>query len=245
MISCDFSKLDRVGLNLQAVFNVHTLPATIRSQLRQCVEDGEEFRQLILIGNAGPALWSAVGAAGIESADPIDDFSIETVSSWFNACFGDCRHQRIYPGNTPVGLQMLGSLAGWHHASPFKVGINQDWGTWFAYRVALLANTALPVTQAQHPQAKHTVSPCDNCRDKPCIPACPAQAMASGDFDLDRCIDYRRQPRSRCAASCVARLSCPVGSSHRYQPEQIAHGYANSLKMIERYRNARTSSDSK
>lgn len=237
---CDFSELDRVGLNLQAVFNVDTLPTMIRAQLRQGMKDGQDFRQLILIGNAGSALWSAVRAAGIDSADPIDDFSVQTVSRWFNTCFGNCGHQRIYPGNTAVGLQTLGSLAGWHHASPFKVGINQDWGTWFAYRVALLANTALPVTQA-----RHTVSPCDTCRDKPCIPACPAQAMASGDFDLDRCIDYRRQPGSRCAASCVARLSCPVGSSHRYNPEQIAHGYANSLTMIERYRNTRTSSELK
>jgi len=229
---CDFSQLDRAGLNLQAVFNLDSLPPGIRSQLQQYMEDGEKFRQLILIGNAGPQLWPAVKAAGLERPDPIDDFSIRTVTAWFNTHFGARHRKLIYPGNTPVGLQTLGRLAGWHHASPFKVGINQNWGTWFAYRVVLLADTALPLAQPGH-----APSPCDNCSDRPCIAACPAQAMTHGEFDLNLCIDYRRQPGSRCAATCVARLSCPVGSAHRYPSEQIAHGYSNSLRMIEHYRN--------
>ncbi|MCB1913309.1 MAG: hypothetical protein H6950_12905 [Zoogloeaceae bacterium] len=228
-----FSALDGVGLNLQAVFELDRLPGAMRSCLGASSGGLHGYRQLILIGNAGPALWAAVKAAGLAGSDPIDDFSLHAVHTWFAEQFGKAPRLTLYPGDAPLDLQGLGQLAGWHHPSPFKVGINQDWGSWFAYRVALLADTALPVTEA-----RHSPSPCQGCAGKPCIMACPAAAMSDGDFDLERCIAYRRTPASRCAAGCVARIACPVGTQHRYDDEQIRHGYSNSLKMIERYRAA-------
>ncbi len=230
MIAADFSMLDRVGLNLHAVFDVDALPCAMQARLRECTGPAQRYRQLVLIGNAGPRLWASVKAAAPAAADPIDEFSIRSVAQWFAAHFGDLPHHRLYPGEALVDLQGLGELAGWHHPTPFKVGIQQRWGTWFAYRVALLADTALAPTEA-----RRGASPCDTCRDTPCIPACPAGAMAGGEFSLASCIAYRRQPASRCAATCVARLSCPVGAEHRYAEEQIRHGYSNSLKMIEWY----------
>ncbi|MEZ5626360.1 MAG: hypothetical protein R3E34_02360 [Rhodocyclaceae bacterium] len=235
MSGTDFSELDRAGLNLQAVFDLARLPADLRGRLP---DTAAAFRQLILIGNAGPALWRAVCAEGIRSADPIDDFSIRHVTRWFaQHCPGRHSH-RLYPGNAPADLQTLGRLAGWHHPSPFKVGIHAELGTWFAYRVALLADTHLPLTTAPA-----TASPCPRCTDTPCIAACPADAMAGGSFALDACIRYRRQPDSRCANTCLARLACPVGTAHRYDAAQIHHGYANSLRMIEHYQALRETND--
>lgn len=225
MSGSDFSALDRAGLNLQAVFDLARLPAKLRERLPG---PPAAFRQLILIGNAGPTLWRAVCAEGICSADPIDDFSIRHVTRWFaQHCHGHHSH-RLYPGNAPVDLQTLGRLAGWHHPSPFKIGIHAERGTWFAYRVALLADTHLPLTTAPA-----TPSPCTACKDTPCITACPADAMAGGNFALDACIGYRRQSDSRCASTCLARLACPVGAAHRYDTAQIHHGYTHSLRMIE------------
>ncbi len=228
MSTADFGALDRVGLNLQAVFDVDALPATLRDRLPGAADGAHRFRQLILIGNAGPALWRSVCADGLVGDNPIDDFSVRAVERWFaQQCAGHRLHP-IYPGNAPVDLQALGQLAGWHHPSPFKIGIQHGWGTWFAYRVALLTNTALPLTQAQT-----DASPCTRCEATPCITACPADAMADGDFALDTCIAYRRQADSRCATTCVARLACPVGTAQRYDAAQIRHVYANSLRMIE------------
>ena len=59
--------------------------------------------------------------------------------------------------------------------------------------------------------------------------------MAGGGFALDKCVHYRREPASRCRHTCVARISCPVGSAHRYSDEQLAHSYSISLQAIERY----------
>lgn len=225
MSGTDFSELDRAGLNLQAVFDLARLPEDLRGRLP---DTAAAFRQLILIGNAGPALWRALCAEGRHDADPIDDFSIRTVARWFaQHCHGHHSH-RLYPGNAPVDLQALGRLAGWHHPSPFKIGIHPDRGTWFAYRVALLADTDLPPTTAPA-----TASPCPRCTDTPCITACPAGAMAGGSFALDACIGYRRLRGSRCATTCLARLACPVGAAHRYDTAQIHHGYTHSLRMIE------------
>lgn len=223
-----FSPLTEAGLNLHAVFDIHQLPARLSADLPHDLTPPRT--QLILISNAGRALWSAVKAAALPSADPIDDFSVRTVAQWFAECFPGHHYTLLYPGDKPVGLQALGQLAGWHHATPFMIGILPQWGSWFGYRVALLADTALPVTAPLEAE-----SPCVPCTTRPCISACPAQAMAAGGFALEKCIAYRRLPGSRCAHTCLARDACPVGREHRYDEDHLRHTYGQSLRAIERH----------
>ena len=226
----DFTALNGAGLKLQAVFDLDQLPADAVVALRGRYDPTHRYRQLILIGHGGKSLWEAVKASGMRSENPIDDFSVRTVGQWFAEQFPDTACEIIYPGNIPTDLQALGSIAGWHHASPFMLGINQEWGTWFAYRVVLLAATDLEPSRPLPGE-----SPCARCADTPCITACPAGAMDDGGFALNKCIDYRREASSRCKATCVARLSCPVGSAHRYGDEQMRHAYSISLREIERH----------
>lgn len=169
-------------------------------------------------------MWEAVGESGIGGEHPIDEFSRRTAAQWFAAQFPDKHCEIVYPGSFPVGLQALGKQAGWHHASPFMVGINEAWGTWYAYRVLLLADTDLP------PSAPMTgESPCLSCRDKACVASCPAAALGDAGFSLAKCSSYRRAAGSRCATGCVARIRCPVASGHRYDDAQIRHSYSKSL----------------
>jgi len=222
----DYSALDEAGLNLHAVFAIDQLPA----ELRNTLGPENRYRQLILIGNGGRKLWATIKAEGIVSTDPVDDFSVRRVEAWFAAQAAGTRHEIVYPGKRAVGLQSLGELAGWHFAAPFMVGINAQWGSWFAYRVVLLADTDFELTA---PEAG--VSPCASCAEKPCVDACPGHAMADGRFDLQSCVGYRKQAASACRASCIARLACPVRSEHRYSGEQIRHHYTASMEIIERY----------
>ena len=231
MTACDFTALDRAGLNLQAVLDLETLPAPIVAELRRCHDPAQRYRQLILIGHAGTTLWDAVKASGIRSQNPIDDFSVSTVEQWFAAHFADTAHEVIYPGELPVGLQALGKVAGWHHASPLKIGIWSEWGTWYAYRVVLLADSALAPSQPVRSE-----SPCVRCADQVCIASCPGGALDGGAFVLDKCLSYRQSPSSRCQATCIARVSCPVGAEHRYGDEQLRHSYSISLQNIVRRR---------
>lgn len=220
--------LDAAGLNLQAVFNLDTLPPEIVASLG-AADQGQTYRQLILLGHAGTTLWNAVKASGIVSVNPIDDFTVATFGQWASEHLATRAYRIVYPGPAAIGLQALGKLAGWHHASPFMVGINDRWGTWFAYRAVILADSDFAPTP---PLPTH--SPCEACRGRVCIASCPAGALDDDQFDLARCLDYRRLPSSRCRTTCVARLSCPVASAHQYSTEQIRHSYSISMRWIER-----------
>lgn len=222
-MTIDWTALDDAGLNLHAVFDLDRLPPALRPRDAAT----QRYRQLILIGHGGTRLWQAVQTSGSGSEHPIDDFSVRTVERWFAAQCPGAAREIIYPGAIALGLQSLGALAGWHHASPFMVGINAVWGTWFAYRVALLADTELPLSPPMQGE-----SPCADCAQRPCVASCPAGALDDNGFALERCLGYRRQAASRCAASCVARLSCPVGGAHRYCDEQMRHSYSRSLDGI-------------
>lgn len=214
------------GLNRQHVFDLAALPADLRAPLG----DTAGLRQLILLGHGGRRLWECVRRSGIVGEHPIDAYTIATVDRCFAEHLPACRYRIVYPGDAPLGLQSLGQLAGWHHRSPFMVGIDQEWGSWSAYRAVILVDSDFapsPVVDRGHP--------CPTCRQPPCIAACPADALAEGQFSLEKCSRYRLQPDSPCATGCLARQACPVGAEHRYDAAQIRHSYARSLLMLEQY----------
>lgn len=216
--------LDERGLNRQAVFDLAALPERITASLG----DTCGYRQLILIGHAGRKLWTCVQAAGIGGEHPIDTFSRQSLEGFFAQYQPDRRFTIIFPGETPVGLQALGALAGWHHPSPFRIGVDAEYGSWFAYRVAALADThfvpSVPVDRG---------NPCLNCAGQPCIAACPAGIAADGHIAISDCIEVRLQPESPCALNCLARQACPVGAEHRYDMAQIRHSASRSLRTIQ------------
>lgn len=215
--------LDAAGLNRQHVFDLNSLP----DELRATIGDTDGFDQLILIGHGGRRLWECVQASGIGGEHPIDDYCRQTVDRWFAECLPGIRFRIVYPGAAPVGLQALGKLAGWHHASPFMVGVDGEWGSWFAYRAVVLANSRFwPFFAA------HRSNPCLTCPDQPCVAACPADAMSNGQFSLPHCAGYRLQADSPCARNCLARQTCPVGVAHRYCDGQMHHVYGQSLAML-------------
>jgi hypothetical protein len=218
--------LNQAGINRQHVFNLSDLPTVALATLG----DTNGYRQLILLGHGGRKLWQCVKASGMVSDHPIDDYCLQTVSRWFADVLPGRRYRVLYPGEQAVGLQQLGKLAGWHQPSPFMVGIDAEWGSWFAYRAAILADTDfLPFFPV------YRGNPCLSCSSQPCIAACPAGALADGHFALDLCSRYRLTEDSPCATTCLARETCPVGAEHRYDKAQLAHSYGRSLAMIRQF----------
>lgn len=223
------SMLDEAGLNRQHVFDLRRLPAELLMPLSM---RGHE-RQLILFAHAGRRLWDRVRAKGMRGADPIDEYSVRTVSNWCARALPRARHRFVYPCGLPegrhLGLQRLGELAGWHHPTPLRIGIDTRWGSWFAYRAAILTDTDLPATPAQ--DHGH---PCRSCTVRTCITACPAHALDSGELDSRACQRQRLAEGSPCALACPSREACPVGAEHRYDESQVRHGAAVSLAAIRR-----------
>lgn len=217
------------GLNLQAVLDLDGLPGDVTAGIRAVRPDISRFRQLILIGHAGPRLWQALQASPFAAADePMDSFSLDLLRRYITgACPGNS-FAILYPGaERSVPLQRLGELAGWHHASPFRIGIHREWGSWFAYRAVVLADTDFPPTPPPV-----TDSPCNSCRQRPCAAACPVPPLDDTDASLALCLDYRLTEGSRCREQCPARLACPVGSEYRYSTEQIRYHYGRSLQTL-------------
>jgi len=222
---------------MQAVFNLADLPEQIRCDLAEQIENFSDYRQLLLIGHGGRRMWQAVQASQFRDAnDPIDSFSVDRLKSWFADNYPSCDYEMIYPDRQRVvPLQALGELAGWHHSSPFRIGINQLWGSWFAYRLAVLSDSNFEVSE----KMKFS-PPCDTCSEKPCLTACPADALQCSDYSLKRCINYRLssgrlESDSSCHDQCLARLSCPVALEHRYTMAQINYHYGRSMLTIEEY----------
>ena len=220
------------GLNIQAVFNIPELPEEIAAAIAVFTTDITRFKQLIVFAHGGRRMWECLQASRFAGADePIDSFSIDLVRRYFAKACSENRFEVLYPGNKPViPLQELGKLAGWHHDSPFRVGVNQLWGSWFAYRVVVLADTEFEPTPSLT-----AASPCHACMEKPCLSACPAEALESSNFSLQLCIGYRLIENSKCKAQCLARLACPAGCEHQYSMEQINYHYGRSLQSIREY----------
>ncbi|MCG8668999.1 MAG: hypothetical protein MI867_06265 [Pseudomonadales bacterium] len=223
-------RLHKAGLNLQHSFLIADLPQEIRDQLVISSQSQQEYRQLLLLGHGGKELWQALETAKIKSNDPVDDYTVQQIRDFLAQEFPGISFEIIYPGEHPVGLQKLGELAGWHFPSPFRVGINDYWGTWFAYRaVVLLENVIAEPSSGSQTNYK---SPCVECATKPCVERCPVGAVSVDGFDADACMQYRKSPQSACRHTCLARVACPVGSQHRYSDEQLHYHYTCSLNTI-------------
>lgn len=219
---------DEKGLNIHAIFNISDLPDSLLNGLDVSTDD---FTQLIVIGHLGAKLWSCVKQSQFDLEDnPIDSFSKQAVRDFFNSYCLNNKYEILYPGDEVIGLQQLGVLAGWHHTSPFRVGINEKWGSWFAYRAVVLCNTYFPTTSIVE-----STSPCINCKDQLCITSCPASALDTGELNFNCCIDYRKQEKSDCKDVCLARVNCPIGSKYRYTDEQINYHYGISMKTIDEF----------
>jgi hypothetical protein len=221
-----FPKLFECGLNLQAVFNLLDLPSAVQDQLGRIVRDAKPYNQLILIGSGGTRLWSVIQARKGKSPDPIDDFCVNRIGAFLKATSCD-EFEFLYPGATYSGLQVLGELAGWHHDSPLRIGINYTWGMWFAYRaVVLTTSNFTPTSPVQ------SVNPCTTCPSRDCIRFCPANAVTQTGFIADKCFSWRVRQGSACEANCLARRACPQGAPHAYSDQQTAYHYGLSLKSI-------------
>ncbi len=239
-----FPELTKSGLNLQAVFTISDLPPELINTLSEACAEMDQYRQVILLGHAGRDFWQALQGSSlgkgelIASDNPVDSFTLQQVNSYFQQEHPAAKYQCLYPGDQPVDLQAFGRLAGWHGDSPFRLGVNKQWGSWYAYRALVLIDKLPPFDKSCQPKMPSAqASPCTDCSPKPCVAACPVGALgqAHSDFKLQACLDYRVLPGSDCSHQCLARSACPVGQQHKYDQQQMQYHYGVSLVMIKKW----------
>jgi ferredoxin-like protein FixX len=221
-----------LGFNLQAIFRFEQLPGAVRREITRHEPASARFQNLILLASGGSMFWPIMKqdpGVKMDQPDPVDNYTIRALGNFFG---NDAII--VYPTNRLIPLQALGKLAGWHYDSPLGLGIHPVFGLWFAYRAVIMSRADFtPLASELDVQ---TGPPCQSCRDKPCINACPASAAVKSGFKVQLCSDYRMEPDSSCHSRCISRLACPVGRDHRYLPEQMAYHYGHSLAAIRRNR---------
>lgn len=170
---------------------------------------------LVLIGNAGPAMWEAFAKHRDEGPDPLDAWT-RTVLGGVAAKLGAVA---LFPFDGPPYLpfQRWAMKAEAVFPSPIGPLIHPEYGLWHAYRGALALSEPLDL-----PARTEADNPCEDCAARPCLTACPVNALSPGAYDVPACVAHVDSDDGQDCLDlgCAARRACPVGRDHTYVPPQ-------------------------
>ncbi len=174
---------------------------------------------LVLIGNVGPEMWRAFRRSAPQHApNPLDNWSRETITALADAF----QARPLFPFDGPPWwpFQRWARRAEAVYPSPLGALIHSRYGTWHAYRGALVFQD-INVSVARPADD----SPCLSCADKPCLLTCPVQAITELYYDVGACRGHVRSAvNNDCVGQgCRARRACPVGRDYTYSEDQAAH----------------------
>jgi hypothetical protein len=194
--------------------------------------DGRAAGTILVIGNAGPALWRAfVRDDPVRAgADPLDRW-VEAALERAAAAAGGHALSAMKKPWPPI--QRWAMRAENVHLSPIGLVIHGEFGLWGVYRGAILLAERFAV-----PPVTRGAAPCDSCAAKPCLTACPAGAFTPGtfpaSFDSVACVDHVAGPAGGACAGggCLARRACPVGRAHAYDRDAAAYHMAAVVKAV-------------
>ena len=173
---------------------------------------------LVLVGNAGPAMWAAFSrdrASYADRANPLDDW----VRDRLTVLADRVGAAPLFPFGGPPFLpfQRWAQKAEPVHPSPLGLLIHPDYGLWHAYRGALAFGDRLAL-----PRPDTRPSPCKSCLEKPCLSTCPVGAFGANGYDVPACAGHlQTSAGGDCMdLGCRARRACPVGVGTTYEPDQ-------------------------
>ncbi len=209
----------------RALPDIHRDAAAIEARIRSerfevlgWLENSAELEfdgaSLVLVGNAGPAMFERFAS----ERDPAHDLMDQWTQDVLTPVADELGAQAQFPFDTPHPPFLTWARAARAgHTSPLGMNIHPKFGLWHAYRAAFIFDSALDL-----PTTHDGVSPCDTCRDKPCLTACPVSAFSPAGYDVASCaVHLGALEGDRCrTGGCMARNACPVGLEYLYSPQQ-------------------------
>ncbi|WP_455271287.1 ferredoxin [Rhizobium herbae] len=194
------------------------------------LKGGQAARSVVLLGNIGGSIWpgfqrwrDSLPDRGGEN--PLDRWSktvIEPVAQYLGAT-------AYFPSDPPwQPFQQWAMRAEGLRPSPLGILIHPEYGLWHGYRGALGFDRELaPTIPGGQGHA------CDHCPDKPCLSACPTNAIFPTGFQITPCRTHlkTREGQAGCMMTgCRARNTCPVGADYHYSAEQL-HFHMAALSL--------------
>ncbi len=147
--------------------------------------------------------------------DPLDRWSARVIGRIAEECGGTA----LFPFGGPPFLPFIGWAlrTGRAWQSPVGLLVHDEAGLMVSWRGALALPRRLELPA---PGAK----PCDSCAARPCIGACPANALHEGGYDVPLCHAHLATPEgeSCMTGGCLVRRACPVSRRHDRPAAQSA-----------------------
>jgi len=182
--------------------------------------DGTCCGTVVLLGWTGGDQWP-VFASSLEFHDGLPDPLNRWSRRLIDGMATELGAAAFYPFGGPPWLdfQSWALKAEPVHRSPLGLLIHPQWGLWHSYRGALGLRECLDL-----PQQKRAASPCESCRGKPCLSACPVSAFATDrPYDYAACRSHLEGAGEDCRTrACAARRACPIAPEKRYSQPQAA-----------------------
>ena len=178
-------------------------------------DDGDT---VILVG-AGPGMWPIFTASPEckdAAPDPLDRWSKRVLG----ALAADLDGSAQFPSDGPPYLPFIAwaTATGRFWQSPTGMLIHDTAGLMISIRGAL----RLP---AQQILAVEATNPCDTCAEKPCLGACPVDALSADHaYDVPACKAHITAPEGADCLNlgCRVRRACPVSQRFGRDPAQSA-----------------------
>jgi len=175
---------------------------------------------LLLLGPHEPGFWAAPQASpefADRLPDALDRWSTRVVTSLADQINATALFPFGGPPYQPFIAWARRSGRAW--PSPAGLLVHDHCGLMVSYRGAL----ALPerVNLPALPPC-----PCDGCKARPCLSACPVGALGGAGYDVAACHGYLdTTPGQDCMSrGCAARRACPVSQSYgRLEAQSAFH----------------------
>ena len=183
--------------------------------LRQGLPDG--LGTLILLGPREPGFWTHFTAQPEYRdgcRDPLDRWSERVIGEIAKAL----NARAYFPfGGPPWHPFVAWALAsGRAHVSPVGLLVHDTAGLMVSFRGAIGFEEVLDLPDPPPP-------PCDSCEDRPCLGACPVDALSPAGYDVAACkADLGRQENDCMERGCAVRRACPVSVAHGRLEQQSA-----------------------
>jgi len=177
---------------------------------------------LYLIGPDGAQFWPVFQASTeyLDGApDPVDRYSTRTLT----AIAAKSGSKALFPfGGPPYQPFVEWALRSNRcFQSPVQLLVHAELGLFTSFRGALRFS-------GRHTLPSSVPNPCNECEAKPCLSACPADALNQTHYNVALCHEFLDTKRgdSCMARGCAVRRTCPVGQGQRLEAQSAFHmGY--------------------